>query len=192
MGRGTDQAKLKQPVRNVACWIDAGQRRVPAHLRLAIAYASAVGARLHLLQALPEIHEGAVVLPGPGAWPIHEDGARRAILQLVAGEVAHPEIHVSAGYGMRGAEWLLKSCNPDLIFSNVERVPFIDWLYSDLDRVDSYACPTICVSSKAPTRDWISPQGPGFEVRAGERRNARFPRQIVGMTQRATVFDASV
>ncbi|MEQ1949070.1 MAG: universal stress protein [Bryobacteraceae bacterium] len=170
IGRHTDTVKLKQPVKNVACWVEAGHQ-APVHLKLAVAYATALEAQLHVLHLVPEIHEGLMALPTIEDRPLHEDGARRAVEDLVPRSTQSLHVHVASGNGVRSQSKLLKQCNADVAFASVERFALTDWIRSDIDRVDRHACPTICVSSRAASREWNLLPGPAYATRQSERGN---------------------
>jgi hypothetical protein len=160
IGRHADVTKLKRPVKNVACWLDFGPQP-PVHLNLATEYASAVGARLHLLHALPEMEEG-LILPFDGNRPLHEDGVRRAFVSLLDHTPVNPEIHIAARDGRSERAKLIERCDADLLFAAADNFPLTDWIRSDIDRVDRYACPTICTSTQAPAREWRLLPGPVY------------------------------
>ena len=57
MGHSIHSVVLNRRTRNVGCWIDldSSDKR---HISLAFNYASTVGAKLHLLSAMPNVDEG--------------------------------------------------------------------------------------------------------------------------------------
>ncbi|MEQ1886462.1 MAG: universal stress protein, partial [Bryobacteraceae bacterium] len=159
IGRHAEAARLKEPVKNVACWVDADQQ-TPVHLKLAMAYAAALDAQLHVLHLVPEIHEGSIALPTLEERPLHEDGARRVIEGLVARAPKPPQVHVASGSGSRTRKKLVKECGADLVFATIDRFSLTDWIRSDIDRVDRHHTPTVCVSSLAASREWNLLPGP--------------------------------
>ncbi len=152
LGRRVDVSKLSRPVRNVACWMEFGSAET-THLALATEYARTVGARLHLLHALPEINEG-MILPYAAEQPLHPDGVRDAFHQMMCNTPVKTEIHVQTGGGSRACAALTKACDADLLFTHIPEGPFTNWIRSEFSAVDRCPCPSISVGPSMERHAW--------------------------------------
>jgi hypothetical protein len=130
---------------------------------MAAEYASSVRARLHLLHALPEMEDG-VILPLAGSLPLEETGARKEILALIGRPTIKPEVHITTRDGRRARASLLRDCDADLLFTSVGSFPLTDWARSDLDLIDRYSCPSICVGAAAKIAAWQLLPGPAYAI----------------------------
>ena len=155
IGRGIRPAKLLQPARNVACWLDYRTEQHP-HLAYAIQYAQRLGAALHVLQGIPLVDEGQLIAPGHPDKPLHPEGVIEAISATCAGAPMQPHVHVAHGEGRRTLARLLEKCDADVVFlANEERL-LSRWLGLNLGlRLgDAAPCPAIYVSATPSIPVW--------------------------------------
>ena len=169
-GRGVAMPKLLQPVRNVACWLDYHSGKT-GHLGYALEYASKVGAKLHLLSALPSIDEGMLSLgtkldEGKALAP---DTAAAKIRSLCAGFPIVPEVHVARSSGGSTLAQMLKACDADTVFLHHYPSAMAEWFGMGLRPADALPCPAICRGDKVGGRVWTLEHGPAKRRMAEER-----------------------
>lgn len=111
-GKNTPSAKLGAPARNVACWLDA-ESGDNYHLRRACDYALEVGARVHLLHVVPDMHEGTIT---ESPMPLNAEEAAKLVPYIARRQ--QTEIHVAPGGGKRALVELLRACDADVLFLN--------------------------------------------------------------------------
>ncbi len=168
IGRRVRVPKLLRPVKNVACWLDFNMRGAP-HLPFAMEYAQRVGANLHMLRALPPIHEGSLVHGTRPNRSLHPDGASREILRLCSGSPVRPHIHVTEGEGRRALCKMLDACDADLVFLRNDEWFLTRWLGLGLRLGDFVSCPSIYVGDRLSVPVWNLEQGPGTRASAPVR-----------------------
>ncbi len=153
-GRGVSMPRLQQPVRNVACWLDfhSGQT---AHLGYALEYANKLGAKLHLLSALPAIDEGMLSLGTrlDEGKPLAPVTAAAKILGLCGNSPIVPEVHVARWSGTSTMTQMLKECEADVVFLHHQESAVAEWLGLGLP-YDSLPCPAICAGDKVRGPVW--------------------------------------
>lgn len=167
IGRRADPARLYRPVKNVACWMDYGGDA--SHVDFAAEYASKLGAKLHLLHVLPEIHDG-MVLPSLAQQPLHPDGIRESVAQRLSRFPVQPVIHVHGGNGRKSKAELTSRHDIDVLFTTVHRSPATDWLYSDFRSIDRCPCPVVAIGHGSVPPVWSLQRGSahtGLPARAG-------------------------
>jgi hypothetical protein len=157
IGRKVDGAKLGKPVRNVACWMEFDSDET-VHLELAAEYAWKLGAKLHLIHTLPEIHEG-MIYSSLTNRPMHADTIHEAFSKRLQHFPIEPLIHVHGGNGRKTRAVLAKAHDADILFTSVARSPLTDWVYSDYDSIDRCTCPVISVSRDCGPRTWNLERG---------------------------------
>jgi len=167
IGRNVDVTKLGRPVKNVACWMEFDSAET-SHLEFAAEYAWKLGAKLHLLHALPEIHDG-MILPSLANKPLHADGIHKAVSKLLQRFPIQPLIHVHGGGGRKSRAALAQTHDADVLFTPVARSPLTDWVYSDFDAIDRCPCPVISIGQGTKPRVWDLERGPAQRVYSPKR-----------------------
>lgn len=163
VGPESSPATVGRPVRHVACCVHVGTPG-DAHIRLASRYASELGAVLHVVQILPEIHDGTM-LRLAYAVPIDARSATERVRRLSpAAAAATIQIHVTTA--RRLAHTLDTECTADLVVVDgqawTRRRAFLRRLDPVLDRLRR---PVICAGPAADTVAW--------QPRRRERRQTR-------------------
>lgn len=155
MGRHVPIAKLLQPVRNVACWIDFRDGQHP-HVPFAMEYAHRLGATLHLLQGLPAIDEGMLSAPGDPDRSLHPDDVAEELTRLCDGGPVQPQVRVGQGEGRRGMARMLKQCDADVVFLRDDEWLLSRWLGLNvgLRLGDGAPCPAVYVSGTPSVPVW--------------------------------------
>ena len=180
IGRRVKVPKLMQPVRNVACWLDFRSPET-SHLSFAMDYAHKINARLHLLRAIPEIHEGSLL---PAAHPgkaLHPDLAAEEILRLCAGAPLIPEVHVSSGEGRTTLVRMLRECDADAVFVPNQESLLARWLRFGLQASARIECPAIYVGNHVSIPVWNLERGPGSLVKTAARTARETPRETIDL-----------
>jgi hypothetical protein len=160
MGRRVKPERLTQPTRNVACWLDFYSDRND-HLPFAIEFANRTGAALHLLRALPAIHEGSLALAVDQTRALHPEGAAAEIAKLCADTPARPRIHVATGDGRASVARMLSECDADVVFLRNEEPRLARWLGMGLWTGDALPCPAIYIGDQLSVPQWNLEPGPG-------------------------------
>lgn len=148
LGRRTDFRKLGGAPKNVACWLDF-ESPAPNNLTVAWSYAATIGARLHLLHALPDLNEGTIRAPNQ---PLHSQEVLDAVRDRIGSTALRPEIHVAPSSGPAALMRLLRRVEADLLFVSEDAAleSGLFMLSSGMSRVVQQApCPTLCVSDRA-------------------------------------------
>lgn len=114
-GRHLEEAHFRRPIRTVAVALDGWDSNMQ-HLHLASTFADRVGARLHLLTAVPAVHEGTLLSQAVVPQPLHPDRAIARIEQLLAGWHRMPEVDVAIGSAGREIPRMAARCAADLLF----------------------------------------------------------------------------
>lgn len=151
VGPESSPATLARAVRTVACCLPVGEAG-HAHVRLASRYAAAMGAALHLVHVLPEVHDGSLLrlAYAPSVEP--RATVRRMGHQLVAGAPL-PRVHVTRERDL--VTTLEESCLADVVFVQGE-----SWVRRPLGRrrlataLDQLRRPVFCVTPSAADADW--------------------------------------
>ena len=169
-GRGICLPKLQQPVRNVACWLDYHSGHT-GHLGYALEYASKIGAKLHLLSALPAIDEGMLSLGTKldEDKPLAPEAAAAKILGLCSGFPIVPEVHVARSSGRSTLTQMLKECDADTVFLHHQGSMVAEWLGLGLRSIDPLPCPSICTGDKVRGPVWNLELGQALRRMAEER-----------------------
>lgn len=172
MGRRVQLPKLLQPVKNVACWLDF-HGHGHQHLPFAMEYAHRLNANLHLLHALPPIHEGSLMPAAHQNKPLHPAGAAEYIARMSAASPVRPQIHIAPGEGKSALCQMLAECDADLVFLRHDESFLARWLGLGLRLGDAVPCPAIYVGEKLSVPVWNLEQGPGTRtpVRVAEPRS---------------------
>lgn len=180
IGRRVRVPKLLRPVKNVACWLDFNMRGAP-HLPFAMEYAQRVGAKLHMLRALPTIHEGSLVHGTNPNRSLNPDGASQEIARLCSGSPVRPHIHVTQGEGRRALCTMLDACDADLVFLRNDEWFLARWLGLGLRLGDFVSCPSIYIGDELSVPVWNLEPGPGTRAFSPVReRSGIRARRAVG------------
>ena len=148
---GLNPARLHLPVRNVACWIDLFDGK-HGHVPSAARFASAMGAQLHLLCALPEV---TVPIALDESVPLHRDTATRHLIATVQDEAVSPKVWVAEEDNSRERRALLEQCNADVVFVAEPERPLLEWLGARPPWFHETSAPVVFVPS-APLREpWV-------------------------------------
>ncbi len=155
MGRGLQQGRLPQPVRNVACWLDFHADR-HRHLAFAVEFARGLGARLHVLRGLPAVDEGLLMPPGHPDRALHPDHAAEELAAMCDRASIDADVHVGQGDGRRTMIQLLARCDADLVFLRSEERLVSRWLGLGvgLRLGDRTPCPSIHISDRPRVPAW--------------------------------------
>src|SRR4051794_10547820 len=140
VGQSIHSTVLNGRTRNVGCWIDfdSSDKR---HISLAFTYASALGAKLHLLNAMPDVDEGTLVSSLYSDSPLYEEGVSQAIQDLVGWVPAKPEVHVRPGVSGRVVPQLARDLGLDLLFVSKGNAIRNGWMKMSLRSVlDRCSC----------------------------------------------------
>lgn len=167
IGRKVETVRLGRPVRNVACWMDFESSSSP-HLEFAAEYASKLGAKLHLLHSLPEMHDGAI-LPCLGDRPLHPDGVLDAVTKRLQRFPIQPLIHVHGGDGRTSRAALARAHDADVLFTSVQKSVWTDWIHSDFDAIDRCPCPVVSIGRNTAPAVWNLERGPAQVVYSAKR-----------------------
>jgi hypothetical protein len=180
IGRRIRGAKLLQPAKNVACWLDYRAGRHP-QLAYAMHYAERLGASLHVLQGIPVIDEGDLIAPGRPDQPLHPEGVVEAITGMCANAPVRPHVHVTHGEGRRATARLLEKCDADVVFLPNEERLMSRWfgLNLGLRLGDAAPCPAIYISAK--------PRIPVWNLEPAHRPRPRAVGQPVAVRERVAV-----
>lgn len=160
IGRGIEPVRLGRSVKNVGCWMDYGVGDF-GHVEFAAEYAAKLGAKLHLLHVLPEIHDG-MVLPSLAQEPLHEDGIRDLVTRRLSRFPVQPLIHVHGGASRKSKCALARRHDIDVLFTSVHHAPMTDWLYSDFRSIDRCPCPVVAIGHNSAPPVWSLERGPGY------------------------------
>jgi nucleotide-binding universal stress UspA family protein len=162
MGQAIQSTVLNRRTRNIGCWIDldASDKR---HISLAFTYASVVGAKLHLLSAMPNVDEGTLVSTLYSDSPLYPDGVARDIQDLVGWVPVKPEVHVQPGSSRRVIPQFVRDLQLDMLFVSKRNALRSGWMKRSLQSVvDRCTCPVICSDGSA--RHWHLKRGSAFEL----------------------------
>ena len=190
VGPGASASVLGRPHRNVACCVHVG-RSGWAHLRRACDYAQALGAALHVIHVLPDVHDGSL-LRLAYAEPFDEAATAARVRALSEQPDVTPRRHAVPARDLRAA---LDAIDADIVF-----VDGAQWITRRLvarrvsHTLDGLRRPVVCVGpGEGPawplvprrherTRRWSDaafearPEPIGVAVRSGptlvSRRNA--------------------
>ncbi len=177
-GRRVESQRLTQPVRNVACWLDFDSLQT-GHLAFAMEYTNKLNAKLHLLRALPEIHEGSLILGTRRDRALYPDGAAKEILRLCANAPRRPHVHVSSGQGRSALASMLRECDADVVFLRNEESSLTERLGFGLRSSDGIFCPAIYVGDQVSAPVWNLQAGAANRA-AGALSRVRGELGVVG------------
>jgi hypothetical protein len=164
MGSRIHNAILNRPTRNVGCVLDL-ESSDTHHLGLAVEFASAVNAQLHLLHAIPEIDEGSLTLSLRDDKPLFVEGVIEEIRECVDTLPLKPGIHVETGSLTRVLPRLAGELNLDAVFVAKSSAVRHGWRGLGIRAaIDRCPCPVICGDEQSGL--WRLKRGPAFEEKA--------------------------
>jgi nucleotide-binding universal stress UspA family protein len=140
----SEKRDFSQRIRNVACWVDFDCANI-THLRNAANLALRLSAKLHIVHAVPNVHEGILATVLTSDKPLHPNVAIERIRSLTSWMPIRPEVHVSIGDNRREIPRLLQACDADVVFlgenqairQRFGRPAMMPW-------VDALPCPAVC------------------------------------------------
>lgn len=147
-GHAVPARQLSRPTRTIVCTIDDDRPGV-SHVRLASEYANRLGATLQLVQVVPDIDEGSLLL----AYAERTDEkALRAVKGAGATDrLAGPPLLTDR----RGLANLLRTCAADLVFTDGQPWLTRQWLARRVSAtLDALPCPVICADSRRKDVTW--------------------------------------
>ncbi|MGE0449482.1 MAG: hypothetical protein AB7Q29_07855 [Vicinamibacterales bacterium] len=160
---GTLTRRLLRPARTVACCLEVG-RSGRGHLKLACQYARALRASLHVIQILPDIHEGNLLLLAT-ADPFDADCAAAEVYRVAGGDAPEPGVHVTDRPGLAD---LLTRCEVDVVFLDAACWMHRSWLAPRMNRLaEGLPCPAVYVNADREDVKWQLTRNPSRHV-AGE------------------------
>jgi nucleotide-binding universal stress UspA family protein len=170
IGESVHSVVLNRRTRNVGCWIDldSSDKR---HISLAFTYASTLGAKLHLLNAMPTVDEGTLVSSLYSDSPLYREGVAQDIQDLVGWVPVKPEVHVKPGASRRVMPQLARELELDILFVSKQNALRNGWMKMSLASVvDRCPCPVIC--SDGVPGYWQLRKGGAFEFQTAAAKAA--------------------
>lgn len=167
VGQAVHSSVLNRRTRNVGCWIDLDcpDKR---HITAAFSYAATLGAKLHLLNAMPETNEGTLASTLFSEAALYPDGVTEEIQNLIGWVPTAPEVHVRSGSRRRVIPQLARELELDIMFvgkkSSLNRGLMRNSVEAAVDRCP---CPVICSDGKHGK--WHLKKGPALEQRRAAR-----------------------
>jgi nucleotide-binding universal stress UspA family protein len=170
MGQSIHSTVLNRRTRNVGCWIDLDNSD-NRHIGLAFTYASVLGAKLHLLSAMPNVDEGTLASSLYSDSPLYPDGVVESIQDLVGWVPVKPDVHVKHGVSGRIVPQLARDLNLDILFVSKRNALRSGWMKMSLESVvDRCPCPVVC--SDGVARHWQLKRGRAFELQTASTKAA--------------------
>lgn len=170
-GACLDKANFRNNVRTISCLVDL-ENSGDAHLWLAMALASRMGARVRVTHVIEPVHEGMLARSIDSRSPLLPEAALARIQKVFAGKPC-PEIDVAVGDPASELPRLLRRCEADLAFTGPGHSLQGSTLLRLSSWVDKLPCPVICVDGgSAAFRDWT------FEKNAADAARAETLRLL--------------
>lgn len=139
-----EKGDFSRTIRNVACWVDFDSPNI-AHLRTAAALAMRVQARLHIVHAVPAVHEGILATMLNTDRPLHPSVAMERIEQMTGWMPIRPEVHVSIGDDRRELPRLIRNCGADILFAGENQALRRGTRRPQMHPLlNAIPCPTVC------------------------------------------------
>jgi len=148
--RRTQPSRLRKAPQRVGCWIDF-HKGWTNHLAFAAAYASATGAELHVLHALPEIVEGLLLLNDE---PLHRNTIVEAVSREVNSLAVPVQIHVAGGDTKRTRAKLMERTGLDIVFAAEQNLRLPSWLAPRPRLMNESICPVVYVPVDTEVPVW--------------------------------------
>lgn len=168
-GAGTAFSRLVRPTKNVVCCLDL-EHPARHHQALAEEYANCLGAQLHVVQILPDIHEGNLVDLARGPALYRNEPTRRPRPGTM------PKFHVTDRSRLAKT---LDACDADIAFLDGARWMSRRWLTLRMRRqIDMLPCPAVCVDGAEGQVTWSL-----------SRNQTRRPRPLVSEVVRQRMVD---
>lgn len=175
IGRKTDIPRIHRRPRNVACWVDFNLD-CTGLVACAMAYARQVDAKVHILCALPEIHEGSVFVDNE---PLSHNAAAAEIGKRLSWLDAMPEIHVARIDNKAARMQLVRQCDADLLFVSDGAGSLPSWLTPKPRFMDDCAVPVIWVPDQSDVLWELSGQRASSNIAARSSAVARRGESLV-------------
>jgi nucleotide-binding universal stress UspA family protein len=158
VGASVSRTRFQRPIRNVAYLVDY-HVQPGVRLPLVTSFASRFDADLHVLDVIPDISEGSLVLDSDR--PLNADVSSDRMRALF--KESHPtRVHVATGTRRGELRRMLERCDADVLFIGQEQASrglFFPRFARDLDRLP---CPVVCLGRSAESlqgwsfeRHWI-------------------------------------
>jgi nucleotide-binding universal stress UspA family protein len=141
LGASVSRTRFQRPITNVAYLVDY-DAQPEARLPLVTSFAERFDADLHVLDVIPSVAEGTVVLDNERPLNAAVSSAR---IRAWFNESPAPHVHVATGTRRRELHRMLERCDADVLFigeEQAERGLVFPRFARDLDRLP---CPVICL-----------------------------------------------
>jgi hypothetical protein len=150
IGRRTKPAKLRSTPRHVGCWVDF-HRGWTSPIGFAREYARATGADLHILHALPEIHEGRLA---PDEQPLFEDSVVEAVTKAIGPSPVPMHFHIAESDRKSSRTKLIETSGADIVFVADLKPLLPDWIAPKPRLLDECVCPVVHVPVDTEVPVW--------------------------------------
>lgn len=148
--RRTQPSRLHRAPRRVGCWIDSHGGST-GHLAFAAQYASATGAELHVLHALPEIAEGAMLVHDQ---PLHRNAIVDAVTRAVGALPVPTRVHVADNDRTSTRTRLMERIGLDVVFAADADPRLPSWLAPQPAFTNACLCPVVYVPVETAVPLW--------------------------------------
>jgi hypothetical protein len=175
IGRKTELPRIHRRPKNVACWLDF-DRDCARLVACAMAYARKLEANMHILCALPEIHEGSVFLDNE---PLTVNGAVAEVNKRISWLEATPKIHVARSDNKSARKQLLRQCDADLLFVSDWSRSLPAWLAPKPKFMDDSPVPVIWVPEHSDVVWDLNPQRASSNIAAKSSADAARGESLV-------------
>ncbi len=147
VGASASRGRFQRPIRNVAYLVDY-HHEPEARLPLVTSFANRFDAELHVLDVIPEISEGSLVLDTERPLNVEASGAR---IRSWFEDTHLPRVDVATGPRRSRLKRMLARCDADVLFVGQEQAAH-GWLFQRFARdLDHLPCPVICLGSRTGT-----------------------------------------
>lgn len=143
---------FKSNIRSVACLIEAGPGN-GSYLQMAAAFACRVGARLHVMQVLPSIHEGMLADGYDRSVPLMPQAAMKWIGSTLEGSRC-PDVDIRIGAVSTELPDMLRRCDANLVFLGPGQSASGIRATRLARHLDRLPCPAVCFSTSVRFHRW--------------------------------------
>jgi len=141
IGRRTQPAKLRSAPRHVGCWIDF-HKGWADHIAFAREFAWGVGAELHILHALPEIHDGMWLADGQ---PLFKNGVVETVTKAIGPSPVPVHFHIAENDRRSTRTKAIESSGADILFVSDLKPDVPAWFAPKPRLLDECSCPVVHV-----------------------------------------------